>query len=81
MENLQKHKDNNNEKYYNIREIDRRSKKYKSLTPVEKAIGRSWGLNESNVYRIIIKIEKILMDSKLFRLPGKKNLLKPDAEW
>ena len=38
IENLEIHKDNNNEKYYyNIRGIDRTSKIYKSLTPVEKA--------------------------------------------
>jgi Helix-turn-helix of DDE superfamily endonuclease len=35
-------------------------------------IGRSWGLNESNVYRTITKGEKILIDSKLLRLPEKK---------
>jgi len=38
-------------------------------------IGQSWGLNESTVYRIIKKIEKILIKSQLFRLPGKKQLL------
>jgi hypothetical protein len=39
-------------------------------------IGQSWGLNESTVYRIITKIEKILINSPVFRLPGKKQLLK-----
>ena len=44
-------------------------------------IGQSWGLNESNVYRIIIKVEKCLIESGLFRLPGKKALLNQDLEW
>lgn len=39
-------------------------------------IGQSWGLNESNVYRTITKIEKILIKAKEFRLPGKKEILK-----
>lgn len=39
-------------------------------------IGQSWGLNESNVYRTITKIEKILIKAEEFRLPGKKELLK-----
>ncbi|MCT7953156.1 transposase family protein [Ancylothrix sp. C2] len=44
-------------------------------------IGRSWGLNESNVYRIITKVEKNLIESKLFRLPGKKALLNQELDW
>ena len=44
-------------------------------------IGQSWGLNESNVYRIITKIEKCLIESELFRLPGKKALLNQELEW
>lgn len=43
-------------------------------------IGQSWGVNESTVYRIITKIEKILIKSKTFRLPGKKQLLKSNTE-
>ena len=39
-------------------------------------IGQSWGLNESNVYRTVTKIEKILIKAEKFRLPGKKELLK-----
>ena len=39
-------------------------------------ITQSWGLNESTVYRIITKIENILINSPTFRLPGKKQLLK-----
>ena len=43
-------------------------------------IGQSWGLNESTAYRIITKIENILIKSKNFRLPGKKQLLKSTNE-
>ena len=43
-------------------------------------IGQSWGLNESTVYRIITKIEGILIKSSTFRLPGKKQLLKSSNE-
>ncbi len=43
-------------------------------------IGQSWGLNESTVYRIITKIENILIKSQIFRLPGKKQLLKSNTE-
>ena len=39
-------------------------------------IGKSWGLDESNVYRTIKKIENSLIQEKDFRLPGKKELLK-----
>lgn len=39
-------------------------------------IGKSWGLDESNVYRTIKKIENILIREKDFRLPGKKELFK-----
>lgn len=39
-------------------------------------IGKSWGLDESNVYRTIKKIENILIREKDFRIPGKKELLK-----
>lgn len=37
-------------------------------------IGKSWGLDESNVYRTIKKIENILLREKDFSLPGKKEL-------
>ena len=39
-------------------------------------IGKSWGLDESNVYRTIKKIENILIREKDFSLPGKKELFK-----
>jgi hypothetical protein len=31
------------------------------------------GINESNAYRIVIRTEKALINSGLFKLPGKKN--------
>jgi DDE superfamily endonuclease/Helix-turn-helix of DDE superfamily endonuclease len=37
-------------------------------------LGIEFGLNESNVYRTIIKIESILIKSELFKLPGQKTL-------
>ncbi len=38
-------------------------------------LGSSYGLNESNVYRTIVKLESILLNSSYFRLNGKKALL------
>ena len=43
-------------------------------------IGQDWGINQSTVYRIICKIEDILIRSGLFSLPGKKTLIQPDVE-
>ena len=43
-------------------------------------IGQSWGINESTAYRIIRKIEDILVSSRAFTLPGKKNLQKSDYQ-
>lgn len=37
-------------------------------------IGTSWNMSESAVCRLIRKVERILMDSGKFRLPGKKQL-------
>jgi hypothetical protein len=37
-------------------------------------LGIKWGIDESNVYRIVIRTEKALMKSGLFNLPGKKVL-------
>ena len=37
-------------------------------------LATSWGLHESNVCRIIRRVEDILTKSKAFRLPGKKKL-------
>ncbi|MCC5668489.1 IS5 family transposase [Nostoc sp. CHAB 5784] len=43
-------------------------------------IGQSWGVNESTVYRIIRKIEDILISSREFSLPGKKKLSYPNYQ-
>jgi hypothetical protein len=37
--------------------------------------GIKWGINESNAYRIVIRAEKVLINSSLFNLPGKKKSL------
>ena len=44
-------------------------------------IGASYGLSESNAYENIKWIEDTLIQSKEFRLPGKKALLKSDHEF
>jgi Helix-turn-helix of DDE superfamily endonuclease len=36
-------------------------------------LATSWGLHESNVCRIIRRVEDILTKSKAFRLPGKRS--------
>lgn len=36
-------------------------------------IGNSWVVNESTVYRIVKKVENILIKSGLFNLPEKKH--------
>lgn len=43
-------------------------------------IAQSWGVNESTAYRIIRKIEDILITSKVFSLPGKKKLSSSDSQ-
>lgn len=43
-------------------------------------IGQSWGVNESYSYRIIRKIEDMLVSSRAFSLPGKKKLQKSDYQ-
>jgi len=42
-------------------------------------LGRDWGLHESNVSRLVRRIEDILIGSGKFSLPGKKRLLEADA--
>jgi len=41
-------------------------------------IGKSWGIEESTVCRIIQKIENMLIKSGKFSLPGKKKLILAD---
>ena len=42
-------------------------------------LGRDWGLHESNVSRLVRRIEDVLIGSGKFSLPGKKRLLEADA--
>jgi hypothetical protein len=44
------------------------------------AIAQSWRVNESTAYRLIRKVEECLIKSRVFRLPGKKKLLKSKHE-
>ncbi|MCA2878179.1 IS5 family transposase [Microcystis sp. M051S1] len=43
-------------------------------------LGNSWGVNESTAYRIVRKVENILIKSGLFNLPRKKALLESNSE-
>jgi hypothetical protein len=43
-------------------------------------LATSWGLHESNVCRIIRRVEDILTKSRAFKLPGKKKLQPADHE-
>ncbi len=44
-------------------------------------LGKSYGLSESAYYRSCRWVEDVLIKSKTFSLPGKKALLKNDAEF
>ena len=41
----------------------------------------SYNISEGQCFRIIVKLEGILIKSGLFHLPGKKSLLSSDAQW
>lgn len=43
-------------------------------------LGATWGVNESTAYRIIQKIENILIQAPQLRLPGKKRLIQGDCQ-
>ena len=43
-------------------------------------LGATWGINESTAYRIIQKIENILIKAPALRLPGKKRLISEDCQ-
>ncbi len=43
-------------------------------------LAASWGLHESNVYRVIRRVEDILTRSRAFKLPGKKVLQPADHQ-
>lgn len=42
-------------------------------------LGSDWGLHESNVSRLVRRVEDILIKSGKFSLPGKKRLLADDG--
>ena len=42
-------------------------------------LGRDWNLHESNVSRLVRRVEDILIKSGKFALPGKRRLLEGDA--
>lgn len=42
-------------------------------------LGQDWNLHESNVSRLVRRIEDILIKSRKFSLPGKKRLLETDS--
>jgi hypothetical protein len=44
-------------------------------------IGNSYGISESYAYKTIRWVEDTLIKSKLFRLPGRKELLKSDVDY
>jgi hypothetical protein len=44
-------------------------------------IAASYDINESNIFRIIKWVENILIKNGVFSLPGKKSLLKSEAEY
>ena len=43
-------------------------------------IGKTWGVYESTAFRIIQKTENILIQSGMFKLPGKKKLIDNNRE-
>lgn len=43
-------------------------------------LGATWGINESTAYRIVQKIENILIKATSLRLPGKKRLISEDCQ-
>lgn len=44
-------------------------------------IGNSYGVSESNAYKIIRWVEEVLVKSKAFALPGRKALLKSEVAY
>lgn len=43
-------------------------------------LGQDWQLNESTIYRIIRRVEDILIESGLFALPGQKVLMSAESK-
>lgn len=44
-------------------------------------IAADYGISEAQCWRIITKLERWLIKSELFHLPGKKKLTQSDVEW
>ena len=44
-------------------------------------IGLTYGISEVQCWRIVTTTEKILLQSKVFRLPGKKQLHQSEVQW
>lgn len=44
-------------------------------------IGADYGISEAQCWRIITTMERWLIQSNLFHLPGKKKLTQSDVEW
>ena len=44
-------------------------------------ISQSYDVSESSAYKTICWVEEVLIKSKVFRLPGRKALLKSDVEY
>ena len=44
-------------------------------------IGADYNISETQCWRIVTTTEKLLMNSGLFRLPGKKKLISSDDDW
>jgi hypothetical protein len=44
-------------------------------------IGSEYNLSEAQCWRIVIQTEKLLIQSSLFHLPGKKKLLTDNTQW
>src|SRR5205823_1884411 len=44
-------------------------------------IGLSYGISEVQCWRIVTKVESALLQSKAFRLPGKKKLHQSEMQW
>ena len=38
-------------------------------------VAQDWGISEATVYRIVRRVETVLLQSGKFRIPGKKHLL------
>lgn len=43
-------------------------------------IAKDWGVDESTAFRVVRKVEDILIKSSRFKLPGKKKLLASEVE-